>query len=47
MKYLITGDSGFVGRNLCNHLLALGHEVIGVSRKERGKNNSKYIFNSV
>lgn len=30
MKYLVTGVSGFVGRHLCDRLLAQGHSVYGV-----------------
>jgi uncharacterized protein (TIGR01777 family) len=33
MKVLITGASGVVGKALTSRLLALGHEVVGVSRK--------------
>jgi GDP-4-dehydro-6-deoxy-D-mannose reductase len=29
MRILITGASGFIGRNLCAHALSLGHEVVG------------------
>jgi GDP-L-fucose synthase len=32
MKILITGSHGFVGRNFVKHLVALGHDVIGVDR---------------
>lgn len=30
MKILVTGSAGFIGRNLCNSLLTLGHSVHGV-----------------
>jgi uncharacterized protein len=33
MRLLITGGTGFVGRNLCNHLESHGHRVEVVSRR--------------
>ena len=30
MKILVTGTAGFIGYNLANKLLKLGHEVIGL-----------------
>lgn len=30
MRILITGAAGFLGSHLCDHFLALGHEVIGM-----------------
>lgn len=30
MRILVTGAAGFIGSHLCDHLLALGHVVIGV-----------------
>ncbi|ROT99308.1 NAD-dependent epimerase/dehydratase family protein [Marinobacter halodurans] len=34
-KLLVTGASGFVGRELCKHLVSTGYEVIGVTRSDR------------
>jgi len=33
MKVLVTGANGFVGRAMCNHLEANGHEVVHVVRR--------------
>ena len=33
MKVLVTGANGFMGRALCPHLSALGHEVVSVVRR--------------
>ena len=30
MRCLVTGAAGFIGSNLCEQLLDLGHEVIGL-----------------
>ena len=30
MRYLVTGAAGFIGSHLCERLLALGHDVIGL-----------------
>src|SRR5690348_2475871 len=32
MRIAVTGSTGFIGRALCAHLLASGHDVIGVAR---------------
>jgi UDP-glucose 4-epimerase len=37
MKYLITGCGGFLGSNLVEALLSLGHEVIGIDNFSSGK----------
>ena len=43
MKILVTGANGFIGSELCSHLLSLGHEVIPVVRKISGLKN-EYII---
>jgi len=35
MQFLVTGASGFVGKNLCDLLVQNGHQVMGVTRSER------------
>lgn len=37
MRVLVTGGCGFVGRNLCNQLLANGHEVVVVDDLSTGQ----------
>ena len=32
MRILVTGASGFVGRNLCKYLNKIGHDVLAFSR---------------
>jgi len=34
MKTLVTGASGFVGREACAQLIAGGHEVVALVRRE-------------
>ncbi len=36
MKILVTGITGFIGGAVGSHLLAAGHEVIGLSRRQAG-----------
>ncbi|AOI44090.1 UDP-glucose 4-epimerase family protein [Burkholderia oklahomensis] len=35
-RIIVTGANGFVGRALCRTLLAAGHEVVGIVRREGG-----------
>lgn len=52
MRILITGAAGFLGSHLCDHLLADGHEVIGMDNFITGSpdniahlaNNEKFTF---
>ena len=34
MKILVTGNEGFIGKNLCAYLVSRGHEVTGFEYKE-------------
>lgn len=48
MKITITGGTGFIGTNLCQRLISLGHEVISIDNYSSGKKsnhipNVKYI----
>ena len=36
MKVLVTGCAGFIGSNLCEYLLAIGHNVIGLDNLSTG-----------
>lgn len=37
MKLLVTGGAGFIGSNLCEHLLAHGHQVVCLDNFSTGK----------
>lgn len=37
MRYLVTGCAGFIGSNLADRLLALGHEVVGYDNLSTGR----------
>ena len=37
MKVLLTGGSGFLGCELCNELLQVGHEVVVLDDHSRGR----------
>ncbi len=37
MKFLVTGAAGFIGSNLADRLLALGHEVVGYDNFSTGQ----------
>ena len=38
MRVLVTGATGFGGRHLCAALLAAGHQVKAVTRRDHGSN---------
>lgn len=52
MKLVITGGAGFIGSNLCGHMLNLGHEVVCVDNLSTGhyqnieqlESNSNFTF---
>ncbi len=52
MRILVTGAAGFIGSHLCDHLLTLGHTVIGVDNLLTGdrvnlqaaEQNSQFTF---
>lgn len=46
MKVLVTGANGFVGRALCPYLVALGHTVIPVVRRQSGIANEVIVHDT-
>lgn len=57
MKILITGHTGFIGRNIAHHLSLQGHELVGLSRSSSKESfyaaqiscdfSDEYAFNSL
>ena len=37
MKFTVTGAAGFIGSNLVDRLLAVGHEVVGFDNFSTGQ----------
>jgi UDP-glucose 4-epimerase len=37
MRYLVTGCAGFIGSNFVDHLLGVGHEVVGIDNFSTGR----------
>lgn len=50
-KILVTGASGFIGSALIEQLCTMGHNVIGINRHDRGRQNSsrldRYVIGSL
>jgi UDP-glucose 4-epimerase len=44
MKILVTGAAGFVGSNLCDALLTLGHEITGIDNFSYGRKDNMINF---
>ena len=42
MRVIVTGASGFIGKELCSQLLERGHQVVGLSRT-RGASESTSV----
>jgi UDP-glucose 4-epimerase len=45
MKYLVTGGAGFIGSNLVDKLIELGHEVICIDN-ESAESNDQFYWNT-
>lgn len=45
MKILLTGNTGFIGKNIGNYLLKKGHTVEGISRKKSNQDYLTYFLN--
>ena len=46
MRALVTGANGFVGRALCHHLAALGHEMVPAVRRQSGVANEVIVHDA-
>ena len=36
MNFIVLGAAGFIGSNLCEKLLSMGHKVVGIDNLEYG-----------
>ena len=46
-KILVTGGAGFIGSNLCEHLLKIGYEVICLDNFSTGHmSNIQHLLNN-
>lgn len=43
MKILVTGSSGFIGSNLTEELISIGHEVVGTDRRMRPADPARFV----
>ena len=43
MRILVTGSSGFIGSNLTEELLSVGHEVVGMDRRMRPADPARFV----
>lgn len=44
MKILVTGDNGFIGKQIVSHLRRLGHDVYGCGRRPSKLNHRKALY---
>jgi dTDP-6-deoxy-L-talose 4-dehydrogenase (NAD+) len=44
MRVIVTGASGFIGKELCSKLLERGHQVVGLSRTRGASENTSVNF---